>query len=641
MNKKLLQLKSPAYVYLIFIALFSMPDVHAQNNAVYASSAVIALSNEAMGNIYTGRFYIGSPKQPVDLIIDTGSSSLAVFDKNGGYGSYDPSKNTAKTETDFYQNVGYVDGTGWRGHVRKIEVGLQNKSSNLDLNDAYVAVTCLVTVGRHAGWGKSGGILGLAFQPENGAVTNIPRDNCDKHDTDDTTIKPYFNQLVDTKHIPNKFALFTRRSIRYKGSDDSNKPNSGLLILGSGEERMELYQGAFSNVKLTGDDYYNTNLKAVRIYKGTKGADKPIPAATGSDSPNSLVDSGASDISFGFPRQWLIDTFTAIDPHYGELIKKGLDNYVPLASVAGWPDIELVLEGDNGQSVTLTVAPDTYWQLNATSDGKASLQIDACKTPTDCDNQSNLGLPLLNNYYVVFDRATGPKGRLRFAQQRSTPPIVGVGEKGNLFLKDTLESDWVGVPNSGYVKDIARMPDGRLLGVSNDLAGELFTKDSLVSNWIKVPGSGSVISISMMAGGKILGVGRQYNLFVKDTLNGPWNKKTFDGAVSRVAVLPNGNILAASSIIPVEDPWPRGLMYRTGLSGDWVKIDNYTPMINISALPNNAILGIDASGVLMTKATLQSEWKVTTNRSGSVVAADWLCNPIIWTCDKAISVPNN
>jgi hypothetical protein len=68
-----------------------------------------------------------------------------------------------------------------------------------------------------------------------------------------------------------------------------------------------------------------------------------------------------------------------------------------------WPTITFVLEGALGADVTLEVAPDTYWQTNSPKPGYATAVIFG-------DNgagggQSILGLPLMNNYYTVFDRS--------------------------------------------------------------------------------------------------------------------------------------------------------------------------------------------------------------------------------------------
>jgi hypothetical protein len=62
--------------------------------------------------------------------------------------------------------------------------------------------------------------------------------------------------------------------------------------------------------------------------------------------------------------------------------------------------------------VTLTVSPETYWQVDFPAAGQATFKI---RGPLAAAGQSNLGLPLLNNYYTIFDRSDGAQGVVRFA----------------------------------------------------------------------------------------------------------------------------------------------------------------------------------------------------------------------------------
>ena len=61
----------------------------------------------------------------------------------------------------------------------------------------------------------------------------------------------------------------------------------------------------------------------------------------------------------------------------------------------------------------LTVTAADYWQFDSFRAGNATFAID-----NGGGVQSILGLPLFNPYYVVFDRANKPNGRIRFASAR-------------------------------------------------------------------------------------------------------------------------------------------------------------------------------------------------------------------------------
>ena len=66
--------------------------------------------------------------------------------------------------------------------------------------------------------------------------------------------------------------------------------------------------------------------------------------------------------------------------------------------------------------VQLACTPETYWQINTPNYGKACFRL-LSQLP-QWPNQSIIGLPLLNNYYVVFDRSVDSTGVIKFAQQQ-------------------------------------------------------------------------------------------------------------------------------------------------------------------------------------------------------------------------------
>ena len=132
---------------------------------------------------------------------------------------------------------------------------------------------------------------------------------------------------------------------------------------------------------------------------------------------NSIVDSGTSDLTLAK------DVYEAIlaglkqrSPAFIQAIAAASKSRsgVPAASLnlAQWPNIYFTLEGEDGNDVELVVSPQTYWQNDFPAAGQAVFQISG---PLDDANQSILGLPLLNNYYAVFDRAQDVNGVIRFA----------------------------------------------------------------------------------------------------------------------------------------------------------------------------------------------------------------------------------
>jgi len=68
-----------------------------------------------------------------------------------------------------------------------------------------------------------------------------------------------------------------------------------------------------------------------------------------------------------------------------------------------------------GADVKLDCSPSTYWQVNYPVPGQAVFQIVGPGKNED-QNQSILGLPLMNNYYTVFDRTANDFGVVKFAK---------------------------------------------------------------------------------------------------------------------------------------------------------------------------------------------------------------------------------
>jgi len=130
---------------------------------------------------------------------------------------------------------------------------------------------------------------------------------------------------------------------------------------------------------------------------------------------NSIIDSGTNALFLS------TDVFNAImaglntlNPDFIKAIKAEVQQPDGIAasnlSLDRWPGISFIMTGDANQEVKLTCAPSTYWQVDTPRVGQAVFQI-----LQNNERQSILGLPLMNNYYTVFDRTMNRTGVVRFA----------------------------------------------------------------------------------------------------------------------------------------------------------------------------------------------------------------------------------
>jgi len=389
----------------------------------------IPITNSSANGDYTAQIAVGSAQTPANVILDTGSSTLAVVPT-----VYDPSSDAHVQATPLAQDVIYGTG-GWTGPVLQTQVTMGSAGASATV-DAYIAVT---SDDQPGDFGQADGIMGLAFNALNSAY-NLESYLQEQGAQQDVTypwpfqvagsraaieqfgtflsrmpeedLPPYFTALGAAGVTRNIFAFYTRRSVP---SATNEQLNSGFFILGGGPEQSDLYTGEFVDVKVVDDLWYNTNLLSVQVGQGNTVA---VPQLSAKDAKtaisNSIVDSGTNSLYLSAKVfDALMSGFQALPGSFVETIQSaGQQGGVPNDSLnlEDWPNITFALEGATVDSVPLTCSPSTYWQLDAPNAGVAQFMIFSSPMP-----QSILGLPLMNNYYTVFDRTQNPYGAIRFA----------------------------------------------------------------------------------------------------------------------------------------------------------------------------------------------------------------------------------
>jgi hypothetical protein len=396
----------------------------------------VPITNYYGGGDYTAAILVGSQQVPANVILDTGSSSLAVRQ-----GRYNPQLDTNLKATPYVQDITYGTG-GWAGPLVTTKIAMGQDGNTISTSDGSLAVTIEQEPNN---FGLADGILGLAYDTLNDAYslaqylgqrgTNpavtwpwplairntqsaieqfgrvIEAMPCED-------VTPWFTQLVQQQAVNNKFAFYTKRSTP-KCNNPEDPANLGYFILGGGEEQTDLYQGDFVNIDVVHDTYYNTNLKAIRVGDQAPVTASPLPQQfVASMVSNSIVDSGTNELALANDVfQAIMTSFGAINPTLRDIALQAVqaqNNGQAIANSAlqlsDWPDITFIMAGEQGEDVPLVCSPRTYWQPDSFMAGLASFQISAMG-----EAQSILGLPLFNNYYTVFDRSADASGVIRFA----------------------------------------------------------------------------------------------------------------------------------------------------------------------------------------------------------------------------------
>lgn len=392
---------------------------------------------------------IGSELKPVNLVLDTGSSTLVVTSE-----AYFSAKDTSLQATSYAQSVSYGMG-GWYGSVVKTDVDMLAYGESLFLAETHISIA---EVSKPGCFAKADGILGLAFHELN-RCHNLTEYLVDKNIFPEAThpwqpddfdkgsikdfkkflkaypkedIKPYFTQLEDNGVSPNKFSFLSRRSSIHHHSPGLSQEqlkqdplNQGLFILGGGVEDTDLYHGELQRIKVIDDVYYNVRLLKVKV-----GDCEPfeVPKLIGKEQErhhsNAFVDTGASLLVLeSSVFNYIIDCFEKTNPEFKTILEpflsfEGVEEGVPLEklNLAEWPELEFVFEASvdsKSDEVSWICRADDYWQVNAPEHGQASFKI-LSQLPGWPD-QSIIGLPLLTDYYVVFARFENEFGDIKFA----------------------------------------------------------------------------------------------------------------------------------------------------------------------------------------------------------------------------------
>ncbi len=406
-------------------------------------SLVIPITNIYDGSDYSAKLFVGSNKVPVNVILDTGSSTLAVTPK-----AYHAASDTDLKATTLAQMVMYGTG-GWIGPVVNTTLGMGEGTDQVTLSGAPIAITYAQQKNNFTG---VDGIMGLAYGQLNGAAdlkdyltktrpaepVTYPWPFPGGHFTifankyaqlirslnlTATDIQPYFQELEENGVVANKFAFYTKRSWVNIASTDSREIekdplNQGFFVLGGGEEQTHLYKGEFLDIDVQHDFYYNTNLVAVQVDGSTRVNALPLqPKYQAFMITNSIIDSGTSDLTLAQDvYNAIMDSLKQLNPSFATQISAATQTGVAMTDgdLSKWPNINFIFSGLTGNEVTLTCTPQTYWQTNFPKPGTASFQISGPMQGDD-SNRSILGLPLMNNYYTIFDRSTNQNGIIRFA----------------------------------------------------------------------------------------------------------------------------------------------------------------------------------------------------------------------------------
>ena len=408
-------------------------------------SVLIPLNNVYAKGDYCAEVMLGNPPQLYHLIIDSGSSTLVVHPDR-----LNDDHSDTIAATPYLQFLRYGIGD-WYGPVVHTDVHLGNHLKQVIVQSVSLAIAEHEAEGTFA---KADGIMGLAYSQLNIAhdVTLLAKDQqsqtpwpwtqewqtlaaepnfvADVQSQPSVAIKPVLCQLASEHIIPNQFALLIHRSSIFQTSQPQTEAqlmahplNKGIMAIGNPLLHHDLHVPSYQAVKVMYDKYYNVNLTAVKV--GDNAVIDVPPMVYSESQPkrsNAIVDTGASAMVLP---EWLFEKvfaqLGAAGAGFTELLKPykaftGHETGIPIESVEldKWPNIVFIFEGET-QAVELTLTPHAYWQVHAPEPNQVSFKM---TTLPGWGAQVIIGLPLLSEYYSIFDRSKNTTGVILFAEKQ-------------------------------------------------------------------------------------------------------------------------------------------------------------------------------------------------------------------------------
>jgi hypothetical protein len=393
---------------------------------------------------YTVQVHLGSARAPANLVLDTGSSTLAVSP-----GAYTPEHDATLAATPWAQDIQYGGGA-WTGPVLRSSLALGEGRHARQIDDALFAL--IETPGEL--FRQAHGIFGLAYRaldPAHDISGLLQQQGVQpalswpwRLGTDPDALRteirqqprvhltPAFSALEEEGVVRDQFALLVQRAVVHvqaEGLSDhalaADPLNRGTLVLGGGAEAQSLYYGGFQDIRIVHDLYYNANLRGLSVGDGPRVAAPPLAANdVASHGSNALLDTGSSFLVLETSLYAAVmAAFAAHDARLPALLERfaaafkagqGLPNHA--IDHRDWPDLHLHFESPTGGDTTVRIAASHYWPHNALNAGQTLFLL--MPALPHFASQSILGLPLFAGRYAVFDRRAAGTGAVRLAQAR-------------------------------------------------------------------------------------------------------------------------------------------------------------------------------------------------------------------------------
>ncbi|XP_060761721.1 beta-secretase 2 [Neoarius graeffei] len=378
-------------------------------------SMVDNLEGDASRGYYL-QMVIGTPGQPLNILVDTGSSNFAVAAAPHRYISayFNRALSSTYRTKGTSVSVSYTQGD-WQGELGSDFITIPQGPNGTILINIAAILTSDDFFLPGINWQ---GILGLAYPL-------LARPN--------PSVEPFFDSLVKQTGIPDVFSL--QMCGTGISASTSTNPADGSLIMGGLEPT--LYHGSMWYTPILQEWYYQ--VEVLKLEVGGKNLNLDCKEY---NSDKAIVDSGTTLLRLPVK---VFDAVVEAITHMS-MIQDFSSGFFSGTKLACWvkeetpwrffPKISIYLRAMNtSQSFRITILPQLYIQLVADMDGMLNCFRFGISSST---NGLVIGATIMEGFYVAFDRA---HKRVGFAVSTCAESNgVPVAEITGPFLADGVAS---------------------------------------------------------------------------------------------------------------------------------------------------------------------------------------------------------
>lgn len=223
-----------------------------------------------------------------------------------------------------------------------------------------------------------------------------------------------------------------------------------------------------------------------------------------------------------------------------------------------------------------------------------------------------------------------PRKRCYGTTEGSPYYIIGVGADGKLYMRKSLESNWIMVTDDAAndLTSVCTGNDGKMI-IASTKGNNVYYKDTYEAlKWKSTENNCCVISVAMGQDGSLVGVGMDNKLYTKSNLNASWTQTASSGEyIKSICIAPDGSIFCIGNNYAIF----KKNSYKNLPTQSWQYMGNNTCCKKaITIASDGTFIGVGTDNQLYIKYSyknLSTSWKGPYKNSCCVIGITTIANP--------------